>query len=520
MNNSSYSENPEYYRRLIAKINTEVDFAAYLIQSGYKLVKKSSGSMEFKNDADRIVLNISRNPVTYFNRNDSTDKGLFFKFIRKQNQNFYQTIKAGLEIIDRTYELQNNSSFKIEKEIKKRKPIEENYNILPLRNMDYLIQDRCISLETLNSVPFKRRIFNAFHIRDNGSKIGNIAFPKYDLQGNIKNYILYNKPYRSKVDNTYKKFKMVLNKKDHFLFYSNPNIKRPEKIVFAENGIDLLSYHELHGNGKNLYISFGGNVYAEKLESFVQLTSEFAADKKIEFVSAMDNDRAGYEYDIKVFAELINHWNNDRYMETVFKGDHITLKIHYTEDVRERISSDSAEIDAHLKSRFLQAHKASDLVRKIAFTDKLVLEFSLKKLATTFDSEHKGINALHVVLEKINTLYLPFMTTIHKSKGKDWNEDLKTEKRTKYIKLGQVETQTMSVGDKIELKTIKGPEGSNNKGIVLELRKNGALCDFGLKYHYAIPFSAIKSHYKKIDSPEMDKEKRKTRKQYTTIAIQ
>ena len=99
----SYSENPAHYKRLIAQINTEADFPAYLQQLGYRLLKKSAGSLEFGNGADRIVLNIARNPVTYFNRNDSTDKGLFFKFIRKQNGDFYRTVKAGLEIIDRTY---------------------------------------------------------------------------------------------------------------------------------------------------------------------------------------------------------------------------------------------------------------------------------------------------------------------------------------------------------------------------------------------------------------------------------
>lgn len=520
MKNSSYAENPEYFKRLISKINLEVNFPAYLAENGYALIKKSLGSMEFKNEADRIVLNLSRNPVTYFNRNDSTDKGLFFKFIRKQNQNFYQTIKMGLEIIDRSYELQDNSSLKIIEEAKKQRPIEENYNIVPLRNMDYLTQNRAISIDTLNSTPFKGRIYNAYHIRDNRGKIGNIAFPKYDLQGNIKNYILYNKPYKSKVDHTYKKFKMVLNKKDHFLFYSNPNIDAPKKIVFGENGIDLLSYHELHGNEKNLYVSFGGNVYAEKLESFVQFTSQFTADQEIEFVSIMDNDRAGHEYDIKIFSALINHWNTNVYLETGFKGDKITIRVHYTEGVQDELSLDKTRIENHLKTSIGFDGFDSRLVRMAAFADKLVFEFSLKELTNTFDIRDKGQNALQVLLGKINSLYLPFDAVIHDSVGKDWNEDLKASKRSKYIKLGQVDAGIVRIGDKIELKTAKGPEGSKNQGIVREIKKNGFLCDFGLKYSYAIPFSAIRSHYKKVGNVEKGEDRKRNKKQDKTQSIE
>lgn len=476
--------------------------------------------MEFINDVDRIVLNISRNPVTYFNRNDSTDKGLFFKFIRKDHGNFYQTVKAGLEIIDRAYEQQNHTSFTVEKKTKKNKSIEDNYNIVPLRNMDYLTQKRSISVDSTRSAPFAGRIFNAYHIRDNGGKISNIAFPKYDMEGNIKNYILYNKPYRSKVDNTYKKFKLVLNKKDHFLFYSDPNLDTLEKIIFAEDGIDLLSYHELHGNEKNLYISFGGNIYTEKLESFLLLTEKFATGKNIEFVSAMDNDKAGYEYDIKIFAALINQWNPDLYIEPVFKGDNVSLRLHYAETVRDNLSKDCTNIANHLSLNFKKTDFVSDLVRTAAFSDKLVLEFSLNELVNTFYRENHGQNAFNILLKKINSLYLPFKTDIHKSIGKDWNEDLKMDKQTNYVKFQHVKRSNLCLGDKVELNTAKGPEGTKNQGIILELKNNGVLVDFGLKHHYAIPFSAIKVHYKKSSKSQMAENRLKTKKTRNIQSIQ
>ncbi|KKK74272.1 hypothetical protein LCGC14_2885420, partial [marine sediment metagenome] len=107
MKSPNYGEDPQHYKELIAKINDGSDFPMYLHRNGYRLVKKSAGSMEFKNDRDSIVLQTSRRPVTYFNRNDSLDKGLFFKYLLRRSANFYMAIKSGLEIMDRSYNLQN-----------------------------------------------------------------------------------------------------------------------------------------------------------------------------------------------------------------------------------------------------------------------------------------------------------------------------------------------------------------------------------------------------------------------------
>ncbi len=55
MQSPNYSDDPEHYKRLIAKINEETNFPVFLCRNGYKLIQKSAGSMEFQNDKDRIV---------------------------------------------------------------------------------------------------------------------------------------------------------------------------------------------------------------------------------------------------------------------------------------------------------------------------------------------------------------------------------------------------------------------------------------------------------------------------------
>ena len=465
--------------------------------------------MEFQNDEDRIVVQTLRKPMTYFNRNDSFDKGLFFKYLMQRSANFYTAVKSGLEIIDREYDL-GDSAIKITKPQAFKKSLEENYNIVPLRNSSYLRVQRDISKKTINNTPFKGRIYNAYHIRDNGGKIANIAFPKYDLEDNPKNYILYNKPYRSKVDNEVKKFRLVLNQKDHFLFYSKP-ITKPTRIIFGESGIDLLSYHELHGKEDDFYVSFGGNVYKEKLEFFVQLIEPMLQHRSIELKSIMDNDTSGREFDLKVFTSLINQNNPDIYVESSFRQGNVSLSIHYTEKVRGSMTPHKKILVDKLNSKFRKEDLDFGMVRCIGFSDKLLLEFSLKEVMNTIHIE-QGHSAFKIVLKTINSLYLPFLSSIHKSDGKDWNEDLQASKKVKYLKMESVVKVNLAVGDKIELKTAKGPEGKSNKGIIRAIKSNSIECDFGLTYTYAIPYSAIVSHLKKITTLSMERTTDRTNK--------
>lgn len=503
MKSPNYGDNPEHYKRLIAKINQEVNFPMYLYQNGYKLTNKSVGSMEFHNDEDRIVLQTKRNPVTYFNRNDSFDKGLFFKYLMQRSENFYTAVKTGLEIAHKSYGLETDT-VQPKKSNALIRSLEDNYNIVPLRNSQYLKVQRDISQKTLGSDLFRGRIFNAYHIRDNGGKIANIAFPKYNLEVNAKNYILYNKPYRSKKDNEVKKFRLVLNQKDHFLFHSKP-IENPKNIIFGESGIDLLSYHELHGKPENFYVSFGGNVYKEKVRHFLRLVQPMLKNKEARLVSVMDNDLKGHEFDLKVFTAIINQYNSDIYIETAFRSGNVSMSIHYTQKVRGQLGHHTAILNEKLTSDIRKDDLVFGLVRCVGFSDKILLEFSLKEVVHTTHIKKKQ-NVFKTLLNTINALYLPFKTDLHKSCGKDWNDDLRAIKNGNYTRMETVKHQNIAVGDKIELHTAKGPEGASNQGIVKSIKKNGVECDFGLLYTYAIPYSAIRAHFKRNASPIIEQE--------------
>ena len=171
----------------------------------------------------------------------------------------------------------------------------------------------------------------------------------------------------------------MLNQKDHYLFYSRV-IDNPANIVFGESGIDLLSYHELHGRDDNFYISFGGNVYKEKLEFFIELIEPSLKSKNVNLISIMDNDIKGHEFDLKIFVSLINHCNTNIHVESSFRMDTVGLNIHYSDKVRNMIAPHSKLMKERLDPVLRQNELPLDLVQCVGFSDKLILKFSLKDI--------------------------------------------------------------------------------------------------------------------------------------------
>ena len=177
MKSPNYGDDPGYYKKLISKINDGSNFPMYLHQNGYKMIRKSAGSMEFQKDGDRIVLQTSRSPMTYFNRNDSLDKGLFFKYLLQRSPNFYKAVQLGLEITDRIYDM-GNTAIKIDRPKINKKSLEENYNIVPLRNPNYLKIQRGISESTINSIPFKGSNFKRISFKGQWRQNSQYRIPK------------------------------------------------------------------------------------------------------------------------------------------------------------------------------------------------------------------------------------------------------------------------------------------------------------------------------------------------------
>ncbi|SHJ64916.1 Protein of unknown function [Arenibacter nanhaiticus] len=448
--------------------------------------------MEFKNSRDRIVLHIGRDPVTYFNRNDSQDKGLFFKYLLKRSDNFYVAVREGLKIANIS-EQSVCIPIKKRQTTSKNKPLELRFTIAPLENPAYLLNQRGISIATLKSVNFCGRIYNAYPNKKNGRKIANIAFPKYDLAGRPQNYMLFNQSYRSKKENRIKKFRLVLNRKDHFLFYSTP-IKCPSAIVVAESAVDLLSYHQLHGSPQYFYVSFSGNVYTQKLVFFNQLTAPFFDSNKTIIKSIMDNDSKGYEFDIKLLTSLLNFHNQDLQAEALFRRGDVDFSINYSDGSRNKLS-----IHTQRLAKTITPMVQRSLVQWIKSHDKIVLKFSLKEMMD-FPQEEGKKHPFKALIETISSVYLPFNITVHKSIGKDWNEDLMDSSKEIYHKLETVAPNIMAIGDKITIKVWLGNHSPGSIGTIKALNDDCVRCEFGPGDSETIPFNYIKEHFTKRTS--------------------
>lgn len=443
MNNTlpPYKGNEQYYRELIGKINRELDFPGYLLSLNYELIKKSVGSFEFEKGNDRIVLMRKRDPITYWNRNDHNDNGLIFKFIKRRAHSFFEAVKTGLEACNNSHLLKSNEEIKIEKKQNKlQKSLEESYNIYPLTKSVYLTYTCQIDKKTLENEMFKGRILNAFHIRDDGGKIPNIAFPRYNGSNlnEVKSYLLYNRDYTNKETGKKEKFRLYLNENYHYLWTSNPEIKTDE-IFIAEAAPDALAHSELKRTKNSFYIALGGTVSNDKLKellTIIKLRSVNNPNTKI--ISITDNDESGYIFDFKIVNALINEYNKDITITTEQKVNKVKFQIEYKNNTFPKAEEDINLLKVAVKNLNEQLRFTENKAQLFLLKDKLVLEFPLYEMQSSLHSKtNKIINTrysvtgLKYLLWMYTKAYNPRRFEIQKSVSKDWKQDLINKKKVK-----------------------------------------------------------------------------------------
>ncbi|KAA2215778.1 toprim domain-containing protein [Maribacter flavus] len=479
-----YAEHIDYYKDCIAHINSVIDFPGYLQRNGYQLIAKSAGSMEFKKDGERLVLNTQRNPMSYFNRHDSLDKGRFFSYLRKRSETFYKAISQGMDLSGEYLHLPPVTQPKTLPKTKTT-DLSNRYRMVPLKNAEYLTKDRCISEATLQDPVFKDRIFNAMYELKRGGTIANMAFPKLDEYGTIQNYVLYNRPYKAKPNKPPQKFQVVLNSKDHYLFHSQIPKEKTIHIVFGESAIDLLSYHELNGTHQNWYISFGGQVYPKKIHSFIKLLDGQQHRKSMQLISIMDHDLQGARFDLDIFSSLINHGQNKVHIENTYEKHRWTIHIRYSD---KNLTQQQSHFGVVIKA--LKAHEMSDVC--IQLKDRIIITLEVKDPRTNTLPPNR-LELLRSLTLTLTKLYIKIPVNIHKSHHKDWNEDLKHTKQPRYELVPWNRDSQLKTGDRVHLKMATGPEGTTHPGTVIKVMEKGVLCDFGLKTPYAIPFVQVRA---------------------------
>lgn len=465
----NYADNRMHYRMLISKINQEVNFSGYLNLHGYKLLKASVGSKEYGKDQERIVLHTKRNPISYFNRNDTQDKGWFFSYLLQRSDNFYTAISLGLEAINTSYHSEAKTNQLTRR--KKSKNLEAKFRIEPLKKWNYVIKDRGLNLKTLESAAFKGKVLNGIYDTTKGSPITNIALPLTDTAGNIKNYILFNKPYWSTKTNKLEKFRRVLNSQYHFLFTSNqtPNIKA---IACFESGFDAMAYHESKGLPNLFYMAFNGQLDERKLEEFFLWKNKIDPEAKLPIKLGFDHDMAGFYFDMYFLKSLMDREKKQNDFVLLRQNSKLKFQIRGHE-----IAKLGEELRTELDN--LQGQIGSQPTQVISLKETLLIEIQLDNILLLGHGECGSRWYWEYFFSVLtNILETPKIQIQKPQLHKDWNEELIWFKNHEQV----MNAGAISNGIQENLWAVRRAALQSHYspiGRVLIVRSEKVLCDIG-----------------------------------------
>ena len=165
-----------------------------------------------------------------------------------------------------------------------------------LTDVNYLVNKRGIRLDTLQDEVFAGSIMQVVQ-----GKFINIAFPYYDEHEKIVGAELCNNGFKAHAAGS---------DKSNGIWHTEV-LEDVQNIVIGESGIDALSYHQLKGCNKNLYVSVGGYLAAGQIDTIAALVGKIGAEK---ITGAFDNDSAG-----RKFTQMCNE-RFDGFVADVPKG--------------------------------------------------------------------------------------------------------------------------------------------------------------------------------------------------------
>ncbi|MCD8089506.1 MAG: YodL domain-containing protein [Clostridiales bacterium] len=196
------------------------------------------------------------------------------------------------------------------------------------RVFKYLTENRGLSADMVNSLINEGKIAQDIN--------GNAVFKVFDKNGELSG---------SEVSGTsQKRYKQTTGLEGNGFTVNPTGTYTPEKAIFFESAIDLLSYYELHKDETALLISMGGL----KDKTVLKVMEDYSLSTESCFV-AVDNDEAGTnftnkmknEYNINAYPitederfnlhENIKDWNDLLKAEKEDKTEHLTA--YHTTDV-------------------------------------------------------------------------------------------------------------------------------------------------------------------------------------------
>jgi hypothetical protein len=294
---------------------------------------------------DRIIILDPRNPANqgYWNPVNEADKGSLIHFVKNRlgklfplqagaseianvNRVLYQYLRVDPFVRQQNRQLINYEALE---NLETAGFLPEAYALKPLVQTGFFTH-RDIALETLKRPEFAGAIFNVQHTDPQrpGLKYSNTAFPYFvAAHERMVGLEIRNSNYKSHAEGS---------DRSHGVWHSNLPAKL-ERIVLVESALDALSYQELKQQTNNLYISFGGNLTLNQIQTIKELKSRGHAARNFHFVCATDNDRNGAYYDLMFLRDLASGFLPSQRLAK--SGNKIKLAFRY-------VAPDDAEVQA------------------------------------------------------------------------------------------------------------------------------------------------------------------------------
>lgn len=330
----------------------EIPLHELLQRAGFNIVREGTTQhyVRMKDGTDTIVVQRGKNDGNYLywntdrSKKDNSglvdakgkvigDTGTVFTFCKIRGINVHELVRnADLKDIKHTLEIPNSQSYNPQ--------VTDTFMSLKLYN-----ETKNNSLTTIRGI--SPSIIKNFNKSIRVDDYGNVVFPSFTMEGvnhqtetiNIqktptitlsglnkklllkpithdRNGVAYDKPINS------------LDQGKSGLTYFKKDEADQLKITTAiasENAIDSMSYAELKkiDLDKTLIVSFNGSMKENAIETFERVMKVYPKIDKV--IGAYDNDKQGYEYDLKT-KEILSKVNKDNDRSIYYEIDKSSLK--------------------------------------------------------------------------------------------------------------------------------------------------------------------------------------------------
>jgi hypothetical protein len=415
-----------------------IDLKEYAFLKGYTQLEKgkeSSNWITIKNPStgDSIRIKKKSNPMVYSNNDPNLDaeRGNIVNFVlnrlngypvanpKPTSEQFREAFKVlekdlGEVSTDTLFNKKNeftvssdySNSDDAKKKIKNlQDPSEFSYN--------YLRQHRNINPEIIHHPIFSGKFKESPVIMSNNKVICNLAVVKTDMENKPTGIVSH---FFSSRDQQCKKKVYDIHEN---IWKSNPygDVKA---LIYGETAMDILSHFEIYGTKNCMYASLEGNISNGKLEPLFELYKSLGDNVKL--VSITDNDYSGYSYDMKTAVFFHNKLNPDKPIEVVHEQNYIKYVMNGQLNKDFDLKAVKEDMLQYLRLESPQQHSLfTPYLNLIQTKDYTIFEVPYKK------DQNKVCLFLKPLIELLHkNNNIEFVQ--HKSKCKDWNEDLVQKK--------------------------------------------------------------------------------------------